>query len=50
MFRKAPNKNVKIDVDGRKHKVIVDRWEGDGTFAHPVLAVIKFLKFHKKSD
>lgn len=43
----APNKNVKIDVDGRAYKVIVDRWEGDSLIAHPVHSRDKVLKFHK---
>ncbi|MBW3520934.1 hypothetical protein [Chryseobacterium sp. NKUCC03_KSP] len=43
----APNKNVKIDVDGRAYKVIVDRWEGDSLVAHPVHSREKVLKFHK---
>lgn len=43
----APNKNVKIDVDGRAYKVIVDRWEGDSLIAHPVHSRDKILKFHK---
>jgi hypothetical protein len=43
----APNKNVKIDVDGRKYKVIVDRWESDSLVAHPVHNPKKILKFHK---
>lgn len=41
------NKNVKIDVDGRSYKVIVDRWEGDSLVAHPVHSAKKTLKFHK---
>lgn len=40
-------KNVKIDVDGRKYKVIVDRWERDSLVAHPVHNAKKTLKFHK---
>lgn len=43
----APNKNVKIDVDGRAYKVIVDRWENDSLVAHPVRDREKVLKFHK---
>lgn len=43
----APNKNVKIDVDGRAYKVIVDRWENDSLVAHPVHSRDKVLKFHK---
>lgn len=43
----APNKNVKIDVDGRAYKVIVDRWEGDSLVVHPVHSREKVLKFHK---
>lgn len=43
----APNKNVKIKVDGRSYKVIVDRWESDSLVAHPVHNPNKILKFHK---
>lgn len=43
----APNKNVKIDVDGKSYKVIVDRWEIDSLVAHPVHSPQKTLKFHK---
>ncbi|MGU3376428.1 hypothetical protein [Chryseobacterium sp. M5A1_1a] len=43
----APNKNVKIDVDGKSYKVIVDRWESDSLVAHPVHQPKKILKFHK---
>lgn len=43
----APNKNVKIDVDGRRYKVIVDRWESDSLVVHPVGNAKKTLKFHK---
>jgi hypothetical protein len=43
----TPNKNVKIDVEGRKYKVIVDRWEKDSLIAHPVHSPKKTLKFHK---
>ncbi len=43
----APNKNVKIDVDGKTYKVIVDKWEGDSLVAHPVRNAKKTLKFHK---
>ncbi|EJL71505.1 hypothetical protein [Chryseobacterium populi] len=43
----APNKNVKIDVDGRSYKIIVDRWESDSLVAHPVHNLKKTLKFHK---
>ncbi|WP_347216206.1 hypothetical protein [Chryseobacterium sp.] len=43
----APNKNVKIDVDGRSYKIIVDRWESDSLVAHPVGNTKKTLKFHK---
>jgi hypothetical protein len=43
----APNKNVKINIDGRKYKVIVDRWESDSLVAHPVHNPKKILKFHK---
>lgn len=41
------NKNVKIDVDGKSYKVIVDRWERDSLVAHPVHNAKKVLKFHK---
>ena len=40
-------KNVKIDVDGKKYKVIVDKWERDSLVAHPVHNAKKTLKFHK---
>lgn len=43
----APNKNVKIDVDGTAYKLIVDRWEGDSLVAHPIRNRDKVLKFHK---
>ena len=43
----APNKNVKIDIEGKAYKVIVDRWEGDSLIAHPVHNREKVLKFHK---
>ncbi|MFP3834872.1 hypothetical protein [Chryseobacterium sp. SIMBA_028] len=43
----APNKNVKIDVNGKSYKVIVDRWESDSLVAHPVHQPKKMLKFHK---
>ncbi len=43
----APNKNVKIDVDGKTYKVIVDRWERDSLIVHPVHSPKKILKFHK---
>ncbi len=43
----APNKNVKIDVEGRSYKIIVDRWESDSLVAHPVNNAKKTLKFHK---
>ncbi|NIF06664.1 hypothetical protein F3J23_14535 [Chryseobacterium sp. Tr-659] len=43
----APNKNVKIDVDGKSYKIIVDRWENDSLVAHPVRNAKKTLKFHK---
>ncbi|WP_426479217.1 hypothetical protein ACP3T3_07130 [Chryseobacterium sp. CBSDS_008] len=43
----AAGKNVKIDVDGRSYKVIVDRWEGDSLVVHPVHNAKKNLKFHK---
>lgn len=43
----AANKNVRIDVDGKSYKVIVDRWENDSLVAHPVRQPDKILKFHK---
>lgn len=43
----APSKNVKIDVDGKSYKVIVDRWESDSLVVHPVHNAKKTLKFHK---
>lgn len=43
----APNKNVKIDVDGKSYKIIVDRWESDSLVAHPANNPKKILKFHK---
>ncbi|WP_080779713.1 hypothetical protein [Chryseobacterium phocaeense] len=43
----APNKNVKIEVDGKSYKVIVDKWESDSLVAHPVHQPKKILKFHK---
>lgn len=41
------NKNVKIEIDGKSYKVIVDRWESDSLVAHPVHQPKKILKFHK---
>lgn len=43
----SPNKNVRIDVDGKSYKIIVDRWESDSLVAHPVHQPKKILKFHK---
>jgi len=43
----AANKNVKIEVEGRTYKVIVDRWERDSLVVHPVHSPKKILKFHK---
>ena len=43
----SPNKNVRIDVDGKSYKVIVDRWESDSLVVHPVHNAKKTLKFHK---
>ena len=43
----APNKNVRIDVEGKTYKIIVDRWESDSLVAHPVHNPKKILKFHK---
>ncbi|WP_238640057.1 hypothetical protein [Chryseobacterium elymi] len=40
-------KNVKIDVEGKSYKVIVDKWESDSLVAHPVHNPKKILKFHK---
>lgn len=41
------NKNVKIEVDGKSYKVIVDKWESDSLVVHPVHNAKKTLKFHK---
>ncbi|CAA7195288.1 hypothetical protein [Chryseobacterium potabilaquae] len=43
----APNKNFKINVDGKAYKIIVDRWESDSLVAHSVHNPKKILKFHK---
>ncbi|WP_300687516.1 hypothetical protein [Chryseobacterium sp.] len=43
----APNKNFRIDVDGKSYKIIVDKWESDSLVAHPVRNPKKILKFHK---
>ncbi|WP_312393363.1 hypothetical protein [Chryseobacterium sp.] len=43
----TPNKNVRIEVDGKTYKVIVDRWESDSLVAHPIRSPKKILKFHK---
>lgn len=43
----TPNKNVKIEVDGKSYKVIVDKWESDSLVVHPVHNPKKTLKFHK---
>ena len=43
----TPNKNVRIDVDGKTYKIIVDKWESDSLVAHPVHNPKKILKFHK---
>ncbi|WP_449386815.1 hypothetical protein [Chryseobacterium lineare] len=40
-------KNVKIDVDGKKYKIIVDKWENDSLVAHQVHNPKRTLKFHK---
>ena len=40
-------KNVKIEVDGKSYKVIVDRWENDSLVVHPVRNAKKIMKFHK---
>jgi hypothetical protein len=43
----APKKNVKIEVDGKSYKVIVDKWVNDSLVVHPVHDPKKILKFHK---
>lgn len=43
----SANKNVRIDVDGKTYKIIVDRWEKDSLVAHPVHNSKQILKFHK---
>lgn len=43
----TPNKNVKIDVDGKSYKIIVDRWESDSLVAHAVKNPKVVFKFHK---
>lgn len=43
----SANKNVKIEVDGKTYKVIVDRWERDSLVAHQVHSPKNVLKFHK---
>ncbi|MCX8532055.1 hypothetical protein [Chryseobacterium luquanense] len=43
----APNKNFKIDVDGKSYKIIVDRWESDSLVAHSVRNPKVIFKFHK---
>ncbi|MDW9382377.1 hypothetical protein [Chryseobacterium sp. JV558] len=43
----ASGKNVKIEVNGKSYKVIVDRWESDSLVAHPVRNAKQTLKFHK---
>ncbi|MCD1118851.1 hypothetical protein [Chryseobacterium turcicum] len=43
----VPNKNFRIDVDGKAYKIIVDRWEGDSLVAHSANSHKKILKFHK---
>ncbi|WP_374462451.1 hypothetical protein [Chryseobacterium sp.] len=43
----AAGKNVKIEVDNKSYKVIVDRWEGDSLVVHSVHNAKKNLKFHK---
>lgn len=43
----TPNKNVKINVEGKTYKIIVDRWESDSLVAHPVHDPKKILKFYK---
>jgi len=43
----TPNKNVRINVDGKNYKVIVDKWESDSLVVHPVHNPKKILKFHK---
>lgn len=44
----SPNKNFKIDVEGKSYKIIVDRWEGDSLVAHAVNKPELIMKFHKK--
>lgn len=43
----ASGKNVKIDVEGKSYKIIVDKWESDSLVAHPISNPKKILKFHK---
>lgn len=43
----VPNKNFKINVDGKSYKIIVDRWESDSLVAHAVSNPKNILKFHK---
>lgn len=43
----APNKNFKINVEGRTYKIIVDRWESDSLVAHSIHNPKRILKFHK---
>ncbi|MFY1045095.1 hypothetical protein [Chryseobacterium sp. GP-SGM7] len=43
----APNKNFRIDVDGKSYKIIVDRWESDSLVAHSVNNPKRIMKFHK---
>lgn len=43
----SPNKNFKIDVDGKSYKIIVDRWESDSLVAHSASNPKKTFKFHK---
>lgn len=43
----SANKNVKIDVNGKSYKIIVDRWESDSLVAHSVHNSKQILKFHK---
>lgn len=45
--RIAPNKNYRINVDGRNYKIIADKWESDSLVAHAAGNPKKILKFHK---
>ncbi|PIF46476.1 hypothetical protein CLU96_3514 [Chryseobacterium sp. 52] len=43
----VPNKNFRINVEGKSYKIIVDRWEKDSLVAHSIHNPKKILKFHK---